>query len=555
MAYQALYRKYRPRTFDDVIGQEHITTVLKNQILSGHVAHAYLFCGTRGTGKTSTAKILARAVNCISSTDGNPCEKCGNCIIGDNESIDIVELDAASNNGVADVRMLMDKASFLPLRLRTKVYIIDEAHMLSTPAFNALLKTLEEPPQHVMFILATTEPQKLPATIISHCQRFDFKRISAFDIVKRLKIVLKDAESHISDDGLLAIARAADGSMRDALSLSDQCISFCGRDVSTEMVYSVLGSADTGCIFSIADAVIDSDTQKAMRQLNEIVLSGRDLSVFVHDLASHMRALLMAKLCGNCCDMLDCTEEVMKSYIAQSQRCTVERLVRVIELLLKTQSDMRWLTLPRVLIENTLVIACLPEECSDILSLLDRVSGLEARINGSLHGASYTRESGDSRLEDRIVNIEKMLSGSFTRLNPLDLSGDETDLSEGLEPTAIIEQAEYKVKMGENLDEATRNRLKDTVNKLMDELKGSVPIAWPILMQRKSAWFEDGYLKIGFTQSGFVDQLNTANLKNEVAQALKRIDPTLKLGFVHLRYQEDFSELNNLFGNMLDFEE
>ena len=200
MAYQALYRKYRPRTFDDVIGQEHITTVLKNQILSGHVAHAYLFCGTRGTGKTSTAKILARAVNCISSTDGNPCEKCGNCIIGDNESIDIVELDAASNNGVADVRMLMDKASFLPLRLRTKVYIIDEAHMLSTPAFNALLKTLEEPPQHVMFILATTEPQKLPATIISRCQRFDFKRISAFDIVKRLKIVLKDLSLiHISE--------------------------------------------------------------------------------------------------------------------------------------------------------------------------------------------------------------------------------------------------------------------------------------------------------------------------------------------------------------------
>lgn len=226
MGYRALYRQYRPATFSEVIGQDHITTILKNQVQAGQTAHAYLFAGTRGTGKTSTAKILARAVNCQQPQGGEPCGQCSACQRTQGDNVDIVELDAASNNGVEDIRSILDKVRYTPLELRTKVYIIDEAHALSPNAFNALLKTLEEPPGHVMFILATTEPQRIPATIISRCQRFDFHRLSIGDMTGRMQAVLESAGAVIDPEGLVAIARAAEGGMRDALSLADQCLSF-----------------------------------------------------------------------------------------------------------------------------------------------------------------------------------------------------------------------------------------------------------------------------------------------------------------------------------------
>ena len=233
MSHRALYRQYRPATFSEMIGQEHITTILKNQVKSGTTAHAYLFAGTRGTGKTSAARILARAVNCEAPVDGEPCGCCRSCKISAGECADIIELDAASNTGVDDMRDIIEKARFMPLELKHKVYIIDEAHALSANAFNALLKTLEEPPPHVTFILATTEPHKIPATIISRCQRMDFHRLGVSDMVKRTEEVLQRENAHIERDGLLAIARAAEGGMRDCLSLADQCLSFCGNKVST----------------------------------------------------------------------------------------------------------------------------------------------------------------------------------------------------------------------------------------------------------------------------------------------------------------------------------
>lgn len=244
MAYQALYRKYRPQLFADVLGQEHITTTLKNQVESGRVSHAYVFSGSRGTGKTTTAKILARAVNCAHPVNGEPCGECEYCLAAA-DSADIIELDAASNNGVDDVRAIIDKARFTPLKLKKKVYIIDEAHMLSRPAFNALLKTLEEPPEHVLFILATTEPQSIPATILSRCQRFDFHRIGVEDIISCVRSAVNKAGAEIDDEGLLVIARAAEGGMRDALSIADQCIAFCGNKVSARDIYGVLGGMDS----------------------------------------------------------------------------------------------------------------------------------------------------------------------------------------------------------------------------------------------------------------------------------------------------------------------
>ena len=234
MSYHALYRQYRPSRFCEVVGQEHITDVLRNQIRTGRIAHAYLFSGSRGTGKTSTARILARAVNCLDPKDGEPCGKCAACLTDVSESIDIIEMDAASNSKVDEMRALLEKAEFAPIYLKTKVYIIDEAHMLSKSANNALLKTLEEPPAHVVFILATTEPQALPATILSRCQRFDFRRLSVHNLAANTRRVLRSAGAEIEDEALMCIARAADGGMRDCLSIADQCLSFCGDADSTE---------------------------------------------------------------------------------------------------------------------------------------------------------------------------------------------------------------------------------------------------------------------------------------------------------------------------------
>lgn len=378
MAYRALYRAYRPRVFSEVVGQGHITTILQNQISTGHTAHAYLFCGTRGTGKTSTAKILARAVNCLSPKNGEPCGECEACRRAVSDSCtDITEIDAASNNGVDDIRSLIEKAYYAPLELTHRVFIVDEAHMLSNSAFNALLKTLEEPPAHVMFILATTEPQKLPATIISRCQRFDFHRLSVADIEKNLKSVLDRAGATIDEEGLQLIAHTADGGMRDALSLADQCLSFCGDHVAAKDVYDVLGSMEQGFLFDIADALIASNAQKAIRMLDGIVRGGRDLAVFCQDLSSHFRALLLAKTCGACEDLLDCTKETMQLYLEQAKTASEARLLLSMEQLLKAQSELRFLSSPRTLLESVMVRICRPEQALSLESLEARLDRLE----------------------------------------------------------------------------------------------------------------------------------------------------------------------------------
>ncbi len=378
MAYRALYRKYRPTKFSEVVGQDHITTTLQNQIATGHVAHAYLFCGTRGTGKTSTAKIFARAVNCLSPEGGEPCGHCHACEVAlDAGNPDITEIDAASNNGVDDIRALIEKAHYAPLQLQTRVFIIDEVHMLSTSAFNALLKTLEEPPAHILFILATTEPQKLPATIISRCQRYDFHRLSIQDIVRNLKSVLQRAGASIDEEGLLLIARSADGGMRDALSLADQCLAFCGDHVSAKDAYDVLGSMEQSFLFDMAGALLASDAAKSLHMLDGIVRGGRDLTVFCQDLSAHMRALLLAKTCGRCEDLLDCTSDAMDRYLDQAEGCSHARLLLSLQTLLGVQGEMRYLPSPRMALESALVSICRPEDNSSLLALEARLDRLE----------------------------------------------------------------------------------------------------------------------------------------------------------------------------------
>jgi DNA polymerase-3 subunit gamma/tau len=389
MAYRALYRQYRPARFSDVIGQEHITTTLKHQVEADRPAHAYLFCGTRGTGKTSTARILARAVNCLSPEQGEPCGKCEACMLGSGEgAADITEIDAASNNSVSDVRDLIDSAQYAPLRLRRRVFIIDEVHMLSGAAFNALLKTLEEPPEHIIFILATTEPQKLPATIISRCQRFDFHRLSVPDIKQTLTDVLSRAGASIEDEGKLLIARAAQGGMRDALSLADQCLAFCGDQVTTQDVYNVLGSMEDAFLFDMADALLRSDTPGALRMLDGIVHSGRDLSVFCADLASHFRSLLLAKTCGRCEELLDCTPDVMTRCLEQAKPVSEARLMLALDRLLAAQNDMRYLPSPRTMLESAMVHICRPEDSLSLAALEARVDRIETKLETGVPAAN-----------------------------------------------------------------------------------------------------------------------------------------------------------------------
>ena len=380
MAYRALYRQYRPSRFSEVIGQAHITTTLRRQVAEGRVAHAYLLCGTRGTGKTTTARILARAVNCLAPEDGEPCGKCAACLaMADDNNGDIIELDGASNNRVDDARGLIESAQYAPLHLRRRVFIIDEVHMLTGSAFNALLKTIEEPPAHILFILATTEPHKLPATILSRCQRFDFHRLSVDDIVTTLSGVLARANAgSIEREGLLAIARAADGGMRDALSLCDRCLSGGGDTVTAAEVNAILGSMGDEFLFSMADALLSSDAPRALTMLDGIVHGGRDLTVFCQDLTAHFRALLLTRACGRCEGMLECSAEAMERYMAQAKAASEARLLLGMELLMKALSAMRYLPSPRAMLETTLLRICRPEQRLSLESLEARLDRLES---------------------------------------------------------------------------------------------------------------------------------------------------------------------------------
>ncbi len=381
MAYQALYRQWRPVDFNAMVGQEAIVATLRNQVASGRIAHAYLFCGSRGTGKTSTAKIMARAVNCEHPDHGNPCGSCESCQrLLNEESLDVMEIDAASNNGVDEIRDLRETVKYPPQNQKYKVYIIDEVHMLSGAAFNALLKTLEEPPAYVIFILATTEPQKLPATILSRCQRFDFGRIPVHQIAARLREAVEGAGATASDMALQMIARAAEGGMRDALSILDMCLGY-QSDVTEELVRNVLGTADRSFLFHFADALRDEDPSTLMQLIDKLMRSGRDPIVFAKDVSRHLRALLIAKACpDDLANLLDLTKEDAEAYIGQAEGMTQTRLMNMLELFMSVETDIRSASSPRMALENAALKACLRTGEADTAALNDRIRTLENQL-------------------------------------------------------------------------------------------------------------------------------------------------------------------------------
>ena len=379
MSYVALYRKFRPPVFEDVKGQDHIVTTLKNQIKSDRVGHAYLFCGTRGTGKTSVAKILAKAVNCENPIDGSPCGECEMCKeIAAGNSMNVIEIDAASNNGVDNVREIIDEVSYSPTKGKRKVYIIDEVHMLSTGAFNALLKTLEEPPSYVMFILATTEVHKIPITILSRCQRYDFHRITVDRIEERLREVVDSEGITVEERALRYIAKTADGSMRDSLSLLDQCVAFnYGEELTYDKVLNVLGAVDTEVFSRLFSAIYSQNADDALKILADVVVQGRELSQFVNDFVWYLRNLMLIQASDQMEDVVDISTDNLKVLKEQAEGVNVDTLLRYIRIFSELSSQLRYATQKRVLIEITLIKMCKPQMESGEDSVEDRLRILE----------------------------------------------------------------------------------------------------------------------------------------------------------------------------------
>ena len=382
MSYTALYRKFRPDTFEDVKGQDHIVKTLRNQIKADRIGHAYLFCGTRGTGKTTVAKILARAVNCEHPVDGNPCNECASCrAITSGASMNVIEIDAASNNGVDNIREIREEVAYPPTEGRYKVYIIDEVHMLSIGAFNALLKTLEEPPSYVIFILATTEAHKIPVTILSRCQRYDFRRISQETILKRLEDLMEKEQVDAEEKALRYVAKKGDGSMRDSLSLLDQCIAFyLGEKLTYDRVLEVLGAVDTDVFSELLRLVLAEQITDAIALLDRLILDGRDLTQFVNDFTWYLRNLMLLKASDDMEDILDISTENLAQLREEAAMIRNDTLMRFIRIFSELANSIRYSVNKRVMLEMALIKLCKPEAEKDELSLIERIRKLERMI-------------------------------------------------------------------------------------------------------------------------------------------------------------------------------
>lgn len=397
MAYTALYREWRPRTFDEVVGQNHVTITLKNQIKNDRIAHAYLLCGTRGTGKTSTAKIFSKAVNCLNPKNGEPCNECEMCKkIDAGLAIDVSEMDAASHNKVDDIRDLIEEVKYPPREGKYKVYIMDEAHMLTQGAVNAFLKTLEEPPKRVIFILATTDPQKLPITILSRCQRFDFKRIKSDEIFERLLKITKEQGCLAQDKSLKLISRMSDGAMRDALSILDQAISMGNGKVEYNEVISMLGLVTNDNLLRLTDEIIDKKVQNAIKVIDDAVYSGKDINLFIRDIIQHMRNLMMVKITQNPEEILDMSEENIDIVKSQSNRIRIEEIMRCIRILQEAEEQCKWSKQGRIYLELAVIKMCKIEYDTSKEVILARINKLENII-----------KSGNIKIQDNNINNVK----------------------------------------------------------------------------------------------------------------------------------------------------
>ncbi len=511
MAYQAIYRKWRPLVFEDIIGQSHVTQALKNQILTNRISHAYLFSGTRGTGKTTAAKVFSRAVNCLNNKNGSPCNECEVCKGILNGSIfDIVELDAASNNKVDDIRGLIEDVGYAATQAKYRVYIIDEVHMLTTSAFNALLKTLEEPPEYVIFILATTEAHKVPETILSRCQRFDFKRIRPSDIVVRMKEITHADGISISDEALRLIARLAEGSMRDGLSILERVVSASSGDISVSDAVSVLGIASADTEFSMAGHILAHDAKAILELVGDILSDGADLNVFITNLIKHFRDLLVCKITDKPFEVLDYSDDDLTRLSHQANKATYDEISNIISLLNKAVSDAKWVKTPRVIYELALIKAARPELDESRESLGARLSRAEEMI---------------SELEDK---IREGITVTVAKEDAPEEKPAEKEAKKQVSGRLFVPIPPEKMNNANPIVIAAKKW-----DKISKALFRSVPYLAPVLLDRKIAVDGEGILLLFERSEATSKQIGTQHI-NGIKSRFKKlsgVDCNIKLVF------------------------
>lgn len=532
MSYKALYRKWRPGKFNELIGQEHVTTTLKNSIVNNKVSHAYLFCGPRGTGKTSTAKLLAKGLNCNEGPTESPCEKCENCkAMEENRFFDVVEIDAASNRGIDEIRDIRDQVVYPPSQGSFKVFIIDEVHMLTQEAFNALLKTLEEPPAYIIFVLATTEPHKLPMTILSRCQRFDFNRISIKEIISRMEKVMEEIEIDFEQKALLTIARAAEGGMRDALSLLDQCISYSDSNyLYYEDVLKIIGSVDEDVLYRVVKSTTDSDVNSALFIVKEIVEQGKDINQFFKELMSYYRDILLVNKGSE-------DEELIKGEydnLKELAKCFMDyELIAIIDFISEKQKELKWSQNPRLILEMTL------------FRLINRdkiFSELREEIKF---------------LEERVNKLEKKLSSKVTLDHPED---SQDEISAAKEKENKENTKEHRAEPEEDLlvdnesgeEEQNKKELEHELDlsgiesawpDILENLKKEKIYAYAYVVEGKPLKFKNGILYIGFSPLHKIHKERAEKKENREAieNVIKRWFPDIKVAF-ELLSDEDASK-------------
>ncbi|MEG2919231.1 MAG: DNA polymerase III subunit gamma/tau [Clostridium sp.] len=499
MGYRALYREWRPKDFNDVVGQPHITTTLKNAIQNDRIAHAYLLCGTRGTGKTSTAKILAKAINCLNPMEGEPCNECEMCKnINKGVAINVTELDAASHNSVDNIRDIIDDVQYPPQEAKYKVFIIDEVHMLSIGAVNAFLKTLEEPPSRVIFILATTDPQKLPITILSRCQRFDFKRISSENIFLRLKQIANSLSVDIEDDSLRLLSRMCDGAMRDALSILDQAISI-NNKVTYDDLVDMLGITTNDSMVSIVDFIISRDTEDCIRVVNKLISDGKDVSILIRDLITHMRNILMVSVSNNLEDVLDMSIENIEGIRNQSTRIRVEEIMRCISILQEAEDNAKGTKQARIYLELAIIKMCKIKYDTSIETVLSRLNMLEEKIS-----------SGNITVQGAISEVKQIkpeIGNKINRENEL----NQVKINKSNSENEPIVNVNSKLSV-----DVIRKSFKDIQNILKQ--KNNIVLATALMMGRVQG-FSNGVITIGFTK-----QYNFHKLRLEKDEYRKTIN-------------------------------
>ena len=506
--YTALYRKFRPMTFGEMVGQEHITRTLKNQIMANRVGHAYLFNGGRGTGKTSSAKILARAINCLNPQDGEPCNECEICKSAINGSLtDIVEMDAASNNSVEDVRAIREEVNFLPTKAKYRVYIIDEVHMLSTGAFNALLKTLEEPPEHVKFILATTEPQKLPATILSRCQRFDFKRISNEDVIKRLKIVCEESKIEITEGALNIIAVLSEGAMRDALSILERCIQDGENKIDEDKIKDLVGIPKFDFVNRIVQAIFEYNIEEAIASTNDVLDQGKDLENFIWEIIKYVKDILIYQSCKK----LDLySENEIEQIKKLSESVSKERLVQLIYTLSELQSNMKWSNQKSIVFQAGIIKLC------------------------------ATPLEGGGHVEERVGKIENYLkSGNFVKQVQTISSGSQTPQMPQMSNTTTVSARPVSQVSPVSQNNSPQLKPENKPPKMqMAGVTGSIEKTWPKIV---------GNLKDNGKIVLYTNLINTeAKEINDMTVGIEFKRGITPFGKAVLEKQENIRELTNL---------